>query len=49
VGLIEVMKVFTSVRAGAKGEIVRGLVEDAQFVEYGQSLFLVRPDEGQDG
>jgi acetyl-CoA carboxylase biotin carboxyl carrier protein len=49
VGLIEVMKVFTSVRARAKGEIARCLVEDAQFVEYGQPLFFVRPDEGKDG
>ena len=46
VGLIEVMKVFTSVGSGTKGEIARCLVEDAQFVEYGQALFLVRPDEG---
>ncbi len=49
VGLIEVMKVFTSVRAGATGEIARCLVEEAQFVEYGQPLFLVRSDEGKDG
>jgi acetyl-CoA carboxylase biotin carboxyl carrier protein len=48
VGLIEVMKVFTSVRSGARGKIARCLVEDAQFVEYGQPLFLVRPDEGKD-
>ena len=49
VGLIEVMKVFTSVRSGVKGKIERCLVEDAQFVEYGQPLFLVRPDEEKDG
>ena len=40
------VKVFTSVGSGTKGEIARCLVEDAQFVEYGQALFLVRPDEG---
>jgi len=49
VGLIEVMKVFTSVRSGVKGKIARCLVEDAQFVEYGQPLFLVRPEEEKDG
>lgn len=47
VGLIEAMKVFTSVMAGVKGEIMRRLVEDSQFVEYGQTLFLVRPDDGK--
>ena len=49
VGLIEVMKVFTSVGAGVRGESVKCLVEDAEFVEYGQSLFLVRPDAQEEG
>lgn len=47
VGLIEVMKVFSSVTSGVKGEIVKILIEDAQLVEYGQTIFLVRPDEGK--
>ncbi len=44
VGLIEVMKVFTAVRAGARGVIGEALVANAQFVEYGQELFLIRAD-----
>lgn len=43
VGLVEVMKVFTAVPAGVKGTIVEICVEDAQFVEYGQTLFRVKP------
>jgi acetyl-CoA carboxylase biotin carboxyl carrier protein len=43
VGLIEVMKVFNSVRAGAKGTIVEAVAQNGQFVEYGQTLFLVKP------
>jgi len=44
VALIEVMKVFTAVRAGASGVIGEALVANAQFVEYGQELFLIRTD-----
>lgn len=47
VGIIEVMKVFSSIVAGVKGVITKILVEDAQFVEYGQPLFLVRPEGEQ--
>ena len=43
VGLIEVMKVFNAVKAGVRGVIVERLVQDGQFVEYGQPLFRVRP------
>ncbi len=43
VGLIEAMKVFTSIVAGVPGELVERLIENAQFVEYGQPVFLVRP------
>jgi acetyl-CoA carboxylase biotin carboxyl carrier protein len=44
VGLVEAMKMFTGVLAGASGVIAERLVENAQFVEYGQPLFLVRPE-----
>lgn len=44
VGLIEIMKVFSSVRAGVRGTVSRILVANAQRVEYGQILFLVKPD-----
>lgn len=43
VGIIEVMKVFNTVPAGLAGTIVRRLVENGEFVEFGQPLFLVRP------
>ena len=43
VGLIEVMKVFNSVRASVKGTIVEVVAQNGQFVEYGQTLFLVKP------
>jgi len=42
VGLIEVMKVYSAIHAGVKGEIVDIHVEDAQLVEYGQPLFSVK-------
>ena len=45
VALIEAMKVFTGVTAGLQGTVVDVLVEDGQFVEYGQPLFGVRPTE----
>jgi acetyl-CoA carboxylase biotin carboxyl carrier protein len=43
VGLIEVMKVFNSVRANVTGTIVEVVAQNGQFVEYGQPLFLVKP------
>ena len=43
VGLIEVMKVFNSVRAGANGTIVEVVAQNGQFIEYGQTLFLIKP------
>jgi len=43
VGLVEVMKVFNSVRAAVQGTIVEAVVQNGQFVEYGQTLFLVKP------
>ncbi len=42
VALIEVMKVFTAVRAGVSGVITEICVQDAQFVEYEHVLFRVR-------
>ena len=42
VALIEVMKVFTAVRAGVSGVITEVCVQDAQFVEYEHVLFRVR-------
>ena len=43
VGLIEVMKVFNSVRATVKGTIVELVAQNGQFVEFGQPLYIVKP------
>lgn len=45
VGLIEVMKVFNAVTSGVRGAVVQLCVQNGQFVEYGQALFLVRPNQ----
>ena len=44
VGLIEVMKVFNAVTSRVKGVIAEICVQNGQFVEYGQTLFLVKPE-----
>ena len=41
--LIEVMKLFTPVKAGFSGRIVKICVEDGKMVEYDAPLFLVEP------
>lgn len=46
--LLEVMKVFNSVKAGVNGTITKVCVESGAFVEYGQTLFWVRPAEAPD-
>jgi acetyl-CoA carboxylase biotin carboxyl carrier protein len=43
VGLIEVMKVFASIKTETAGTIERILVANGQFVEFGEPLFLLRP------
>jgi acetyl-CoA carboxylase biotin carboxyl carrier protein len=43
VGIIEVMKLMNSVRAGLKGEVVEILAENGALVEYGEILLRVRP------
>jgi acetyl-CoA carboxylase biotin carboxyl carrier protein len=45
VALIEVMKVFTAVRAGVQGVVTEICVQDEQLVEYGQVLIRIRPVE----
>jgi acetyl-CoA carboxylase biotin carboxyl carrier protein len=42
VGIIEVMKMMNSVRAGVSGTIVEVCAENAQLVEEGEPLFRVR-------
>ena len=46
VGLIEVMKVFTSIKAETAGVIEQILVPSGDYVEFGQTLFLLRTDGG---
>ncbi|VWX47327.1 biotin/lipoyl-containing protein [Novosphingobium sp. 9U] len=40
--LVEVMKLFTAVRAGAPGKIVRVLANDGDLVPAGQPLFVIQ-------
>jgi acetyl-CoA carboxylase biotin carboxyl carrier protein len=42
--IIEAMKLMNELEAEVKGEIVDVLVENGQLVEYGQPLFLVKPE-----
>ena len=43
VGLIEVMKVFNAVQSRVRGVIAEVCVQNGQFIEYGQTLFVVKP------
>jgi acetyl-CoA carboxylase biotin carboxyl carrier protein len=42
--IVEAMKLFNEIEAEVNGEIVEILVENGQLVEYGQPLFLVKPE-----
>ncbi|RFU61936.1 acetyl-CoA carboxylase biotin carboxyl carrier protein [Bacillus sp. V59.32b] len=42
--IVEAMKLFNEIEAEVEGEIVEILVNDGQLVEYGQPLFLVKPE-----
>lgn len=42
--IIEAMKLFNEIEADTEGEIVEILVKDGELVEYGQPLFLVKPN-----
>ncbi len=41
--IIEAMKIMNEIESEVKGEILDILVENAEPVEYGQPLFLVKP------
>jgi biotin carboxyl carrier protein len=41
--LIELMKLFTALKAGVRGRIAKICAENAQMVEYHQTLFLIDP------
>ena len=40
--IVEAMKVMNEIQSDVAGEIVEILVEDANSIEYGQTLFKVR-------
>ncbi|MEE4453356.1 acetyl-CoA carboxylase biotin carboxyl carrier protein [Novosphingobium resinovorum] len=42
--LVEVMKLFTAVRAGASGTVLEVLASDGDLVSAGQPLFVIRPE-----
>jgi len=42
--IIEAMKVFNEIQAETSGTIEKALVQNAEAVEFGQPLFVVRPD-----
>ena len=44
IGIIEVMKLMNTARAGVAGEIVEILGANGELVEYGEVLMLVRPE-----
>ena len=43
-GLVEVMKMFNSVGAPVRGEVLQVLALNDEFVEFGQPLFVLRPE-----
>lgn len=42
--IVEAMKLMNEIEAEVKGEIVEILVKNGELVEYGQPLFLVKPE-----
>lgn len=42
--IVEAMKLMNELEAEVSGEIVEVLVENGELVEYGQPLFLVKPN-----
>lgn len=44
--LIEVMKLFNSIRAGVDGEVVKICAENSALVEFDQVLICVKPNKG---
>ncbi len=41
--LIEAMKIFNEIKAGCSGTVEKVQVSNSEAVEFGQTLFLVRP------
>jgi acetyl-CoA carboxylase biotin carboxyl carrier protein len=47
--IIEVMKLFNTVKAGVRGRIKKVLAKNGQMVEFQQPLFVIRPAGGEEG
>jgi acetyl-CoA carboxylase biotin carboxyl carrier protein len=47
IGIIEVMKLMNTVRAGTRGRVVDILAQDGALVEYGETLMRVSQEEAQ--
>ena len=45
--IIEIMKLFTTIKAGINGRIAKVCVQDGELVEFKQVLFLVEPGDGE--
>ncbi|MFZ7126291.1 MAG: acetyl-CoA carboxylase biotin carboxyl carrier protein [Desulfobacterales bacterium] len=45
--IIEVMKLFTTIKAGINGRIAKVCVQDGELVEFNQVLFLVEPGDDE--
>lgn len=44
IGIVEVMKLMNSARAGVRGTVVEILAANGEMVEHGETLMLVRPE-----
>ena len=44
IGIIEVMKLMNTARAGVSGEVIEIVARNGELVEHGEVLMLVRPD-----
>ncbi|WP_040208152.1 acetyl-CoA carboxylase biotin carboxyl carrier protein [Neobacillus jeddahensis] len=42
--IVEAMKLFNEIEAEVNGEIIEVLAKNGQLVEYGQPLFIVKPE-----
>ena len=42
--LLEAMKIFNEIKAECSGTVAKVLIKNGEPVEFGQSLFLVKPD-----
>jgi acetyl-CoA carboxylase biotin carboxyl carrier protein len=42
--IVEAMKLMNEIEAEVRGEVVEILVENGELVEYGQPLFLIKPE-----